>query len=73
MANLPEFNAPHQLPPSTRLLHVTRLRKALEQLMTERERDYYECLFEHLTDFQNDLLIDLERSVPPLDPSKLPD
>lgn len=73
MPNLPDFNAPHQLPPNTRLLHVTRLRKALEQLMTERERDYYECLFEHLTDFQNDLLVDLERSVSPLDPSKLPD
>ena len=73
MPYLPDLNPPKPLDPGARLLYATRLRKALQELMTESERDHYECLFEHFTDFQNDLLIDLERSVPALDPSKLPD
>jgi hypothetical protein len=73
MPYLPDLNPPKPLDPGARLLYATRLRKALEELMTDEERDYYECLFEHFNDFQNDLLIDLQKSVPPLDPSKLHD
>ena len=73
MPYLPDLNPPKPLDPGARLLYATRLRKALEELMTDTEHDHSACLFEHFSDFQNDLLIDLQRSVSPLDPSKLPD
>ncbi len=41
--------------------------------MTDTERDHYEGLFEYFSDFQNDLLADLQDSVPAVDPSKLHD
>ena len=41
--------------------------------MTDQERDLYSGLFEHFSDFQNDILADLQDSVPAVDPSKLHD
>jgi hypothetical protein len=41
--------------------------------MNETERDAYESLFEHFSDFQNELLQELQESVPAIDPDKLPD
>lgn len=73
MPYLPDLNPPKPLDPGARLLYATRLRKALEQLMTDTERNYHAGLFELFTDFQNDLLVDLQRATPALDPSKLPD
>ena len=73
MPYLPDLNPPKPVSPGTRLLYATRLRKALEELMTDQERDLYSGLFEHFSDFQNDILADLQDSVQAIDPSKLHD
>jgi len=73
MPYLPDLNPPKPKSPGNRLLYATRLRKALEELMTDQERDLYSGLFEHFSDFQNDILADLQDSVPAIDPSKLHD
>lgn len=73
MPYLPDLNPPKPKSPGSRLLYATRLRKALEELMTDQERAHHSGLFEYFSDFQHDLLADLQQQVPSVDPSKLHD
>lgn len=73
MPELPFTNTPNHMSARKRLLYVTRLRKTLDVLMTDEERNYYGIIFEGLADFQGDLLIDIEREMEAINPDNLPD
>ncbi len=46
-----------------RLNRALQIRAALEVMMTPTEAENYDCLFEHFSDYINDLTIDLQNTL----------